>query len=269
MLVLSRRLEEKIVLPGLNVTLQVIAIKRGAVRLGISAPPEVTVLRAELPDRAAECGRTAPRPESAAAPPRPGRVEQLVRRRLHVTRVGLAQARRHLRAGRAEEALLLLGKIDEDARLLEQRLGSARAPTPPPARGKALVVDDDRNTSALLAECLRLAGLDVETAGDGLDALDYLRTNTRPDVLLLDMVMPRCDGPATLRAIRRNPAYSDLKVFGLSGHARDEFDIATGPDGLNGWFQKPIDPGALLRDLDRELGTPVNRLRPATAPTAR
>lgn len=270
MLVLSRRTDEKIVFPGLNVTVQVVAIKRGAIRLGITAPPEVTVLRAEVPDRAAEWGTGVVDPERAAAPQRAGRVDQMVRRRLRVTRVGLAEARRHLRAGRTEEALLLLDKIDEDAQLLERRLGSAADPaTSPQARGTALLVDDDRNTSALLAECLRLAGVEVETAGDGLAALDYLRTHSRPDVMLLDMAMPRCDGPTTLRAIRGDPAYAGLKVYGLSGYAREQFDVAEGPDGLNGWFQKPIDPQALLRDLDRELSTPVNRLRPATAPTAR
>jgi carbon storage regulator CsrA len=48
MLVLSRRLNEKIVLPGLSITVQVLDVRRGAVRLGIDAPPEVTVLREEV-----------------------------------------------------------------------------------------------------------------------------------------------------------------------------------------------------------------------------
>ena len=48
MLVLSRRLNEKIVLPGLGVTVQVLGIRRGAVRLGIEAAPDVTVLREEV-----------------------------------------------------------------------------------------------------------------------------------------------------------------------------------------------------------------------------
>ncbi len=48
MLVLSRRLSEKIMLPGLNVTVQVVAVKNGVVRLGIEAPPDVRVLREEL-----------------------------------------------------------------------------------------------------------------------------------------------------------------------------------------------------------------------------
>ena len=48
MLVLSRRLNEKLVLPGLNITVQVVAVRNGVVRIGIEAPPQVQVLREEL-----------------------------------------------------------------------------------------------------------------------------------------------------------------------------------------------------------------------------
>jgi carbon storage regulator CsrA len=61
-LVLSRRLHEKIVLPGLNVTIQVVAIKGGVVRIGIEAPPDVQVMREELLDQSeatAQTGRCA------------------------------------------------------------------------------------------------------------------------------------------------------------------------------------------------------------------
>jgi carbon storage regulator CsrA len=57
MLVLSRRLHEKIVFPGLNITVQVLSTASGVVRLGIEAPPDVAVLREELVGR--------PRPERA------------------------------------------------------------------------------------------------------------------------------------------------------------------------------------------------------------
>ena len=62
MLVLTRRPHEKIVLPGLHVTLQVVAVKGGVVRIGIEAPPDVRVLREELVDQswaAAGSGRNA------------------------------------------------------------------------------------------------------------------------------------------------------------------------------------------------------------------
>jgi carbon storage regulator CsrA len=51
MLVLSRRQGEKIVLPGLGVTIQVVAIKPGIVRIGIEAPPEIPILRQEILDQ--------------------------------------------------------------------------------------------------------------------------------------------------------------------------------------------------------------------------
>ena len=62
MLVLTRRPHEKIVLPGLHVTLQVVSVKGGVVRIGIEAPPDVRVLREELLDQsqaAAMSGRIA------------------------------------------------------------------------------------------------------------------------------------------------------------------------------------------------------------------
>ncbi len=70
---------------------------------------------------------------------------------------------------------------------------------------KALLVEDNANKSNLLAGYLRMTGFEVDTAGDGADALDYLRSHDRPDVVLLDMLMPRCDGPTTIGRIAAIP----------------------------------------------------------------
>jgi carbon storage regulator CsrA len=64
MLVLARRLNEKVVLPSLGVTVQVLDIRRGTVRLGIEAPPEVTVLREELVSK--PCRNAAPKEPPSA-----------------------------------------------------------------------------------------------------------------------------------------------------------------------------------------------------------
>ena len=63
MLVLSRRLHEKIVLPDLNVTIQVVAVKGGTVRIGIEAPPDVAVLREELLDQSQASATSGPNAE--------------------------------------------------------------------------------------------------------------------------------------------------------------------------------------------------------------
>jgi CheY-like chemotaxis protein len=118
---------------------------------------------------------------------------------------------------------------------------------------KALLVEDDDNERELLAGFLRLAGLDVATAGDGSNALDYLRAEGRPDVVLLDMVLPRCDGPTIVREVRRDPAYTGLKIFALSGYSPQEVGLEGDWPAVDRWFRKPIDPAALLGELKQEL----------------
>ena len=73
MLVLTRRSAQEIRFPDQHIRVEVLAVKAGVVRLGVEAPPEVRVLRGELPDRVAEWG---PEPEAA---PEPGQLEQLTR----------------------------------------------------------------------------------------------------------------------------------------------------------------------------------------------
>jgi two-component system OmpR family response regulator len=118
-------------------------------------------------------------------------------------------------------------------------------------RKKALLVEDNDNERELLACVLRLAGLDVDTAGDGATALDYLHQWPHPDVVLMDMGLPRCDGPAVVRHIREDPLTARLKVFAVSGHQPDEFDFGCGT--VDGWFAKPVDPEALVRRIQEEM----------------
>ncbi len=243
MLVLSRRLNERILLPTVPAAVQVVSIKPGVVRLGIEAPAQVPVLREEL--------RLQPgaRPEALAEGP--GLAEGLA-----AATARLALLRRQLGPAIPASAAETLRHLEADLQRLQ-----GRGATPTPAARKArtaLVVEDNANERELLAHFLRGAGLEVGTAGDGLDALDYLHTRPRPDVVLLDMGMPRCDGPTTVRAIRGDPAYAGLKIMAVSGHRPDEYDLGVGPAGVDRWFRKPIDPRELLHDViaDLEAGRP-------------
>ena len=91
--------------------------------------------------------------------------------------------------------------------------------------------------------------MSVQQAHDGIEALDYLRSHERPDVILLDMRMPRCDGPATLASIRGNAAWNETKVFAVSGTDPREFDSRACTHGLDGWFTKPVNPLKLIDAL--------------------
>jgi carbon storage regulator CsrA len=255
-LILSRRRNEKILFPGIHTAVQILAVKGNTVRLGIEAPPDVTVLRAELSDRHAESGATAAPAEPAEA--RFRALRHLVRNRLNGATIGLALLRQQVTAGRTNDLDRTVGLIEQEMQKLREQVEGKPAPAadpPQPSRKlrKALVVEDDQNERELLAGFLRVSGFDVDTAGDGCDALDYLRAGRRPDVVLLDMGLPRCDGATTAREIRRDPACAGLKIFAVTGHSPDEYDLEKGPGGIDRWFPKPVDPVLLVRELTQEL----------------
>jgi carbon storage regulator CsrA len=256
MLVLSRRVRQKLLFPGIDVAVSVLSVKGGVVRLGVKAPPGVAVLRAELGGRGAIGAAPAP---AAQGPPR------LLRRlcdRLRVTGVGLGAVQLLLDAGRTEEGRQTLARIRDDLQLLrvgvegelEEAAAAGGRPSGPAPR--ALLVEDDRDQRELLAGLLRLDGFEVDTAGDGCDALDYLRGRPRPDVVLMDLGLPRCDGATAVRALRGDPAQAGLRIFAVSGSPPEAFGLARGPAGVDRWFAKPVDPPALLHDLRQELGCP-------------
>ena len=119
MLVLSRRLNQKILIPGMNMSITVVGFKPGQVRLGIQAPPEVTVLREEVPDRTAEWGP--PTLMATAGPSLEGRlrkVNQLLRNRLRAGCADLKLLRRQLDLGMISEAQSTLDKMAEDFQLM-------------------------------------------------------------------------------------------------------------------------------------------------------
>jgi carbon storage regulator CsrA len=257
MLVLSRRPGEKILFPTLGAAVQVVAVKPGVVRLGIQAPPQVTVLRAELQGRGAEAKPPARSPGGPAGEAKLRELEGAILDGLDGALDGLARLRRRLRAGLIQDPAISVGGITDGLDALRRQVeaeGTHRPPRPTSRPRRALLVEDDPNERELLAGFLRTAGLEVDTAGDGVDGLEHLRRRGRPDVLLLDMVLPRCDGPTTVGAIRHDPAYAGLKIFGMSGYPAEEFRLARGPGGVDGWYDKPLDPSALLGDLNRELG---------------
>jgi len=110
----------------------------------------------------------------------------------------------------------------------------------------ALLVEDEPNEREMLAGFLRMQGYQVATAVDGLEAMDYLESNLKPAVVLIDMRMPRCDGPTTIRRIRQNPAFDGVRIFGISGSTPEENGMDVDEAGVNGWFVKPLNPKSLV-----------------------
>jgi carbon storage regulator CsrA len=253
MLVLTRRETEKILLPDLGVTVELMSVSGNRARLGISAPKSVRILREEV----AANGRLIQ--EAAARGSISRDFAHEMRNKLNGAGFALEMLRLHLEAGNAAGALLPLEKVGEELDGLKALLEAESAPTKPKMPSKtrrpwrALLVEDNANESNLLAGYLRMTGFEVETAGDGADALDYLHSHDRPDVVLLDMLMPRCDGPTTVGRIRRDPHLEGMKIYAVGGTSQKRFDLQTGPGGVDRWFTKPVDPRELVRQIDCEL----------------
>lgn len=247
MLVLSRRVGEEIVIPHLGITIQYLGAKGSAAKIGLSAPPDVSIVRGELAGQP----RRAPEPQPSLSHELCNRLNKLALM-LHIYRKQLESNQPVQAQATLDRAVALLGELDRDFVKEQTRPAAPRAL-------RSLIVDDDANERELLAGVLEMNGCDCRTAADGLDALDYLAANERPDFVLLDMWMPRCDGPQTLARIRRDGRLKDLKVFAVSGASPLELGIKPGPDGLDGWFSKPLNPAALWDGIQASLVGPASR----------
>jgi DNA-binding response OmpR family regulator len=114
--------------------------------------------------------------------------------------------------------------------------------------GRVLVVDDSDVIRQLICVNLELEGFEVVTAVDGQDALDKIH-EAAPDVMTIDVKMPRLDGFDTVARLRADPRTSGLKVAMVTACAQ-ESDIVRGREvGVDAYVTKPFDPATLVRTV--------------------
>lgn len=87
---------------------------------------------------------------------------------------------------------------------------------------KILIVDDEPDIRNFLSACLEDAGFLVDTAKDGIEALEKVAAGP-PDLITLDLVMPRRSGVWVIREIQKNERWAKIPVIVITAHARDEF----------------------------------------------
>jgi DNA-binding response OmpR family regulator len=111
-----------------------------------------------------------------------------------------------------------------------------------------LVVDDSDAIRNLICVNLEMDGFEVTTAVDGQDALDKIY-EIDPDVVTLDVAMPRLDGFRTAAQLRSDPRTRHLKIAMVSAHAQ-ESDLVRGKEiGVDAYLTKPFDPAELVRTV--------------------
>jgi carbon storage regulator CsrA len=239
MLVLSRRVDEEILFPNLDIRIKILRSAGNRVRLGIEAPQFVEVARAECEN---------PKLDDSLD----SQTRHELRNRVNTVRLALELYDRQTNRGDVDSANQTFLRIVSQLRQADLDRGSLSQAAPSLEGPKVLVVEDDPNERELLAGLLQMDGCRVEATHDGLGAIECLKQGSNPDVVLLDMHMPRLDGKGTLATIRDR--WSDLLVFGISGSTPAENGITIGgPQGIDEWFQKPLNPGQLVKQLRQRL----------------
>ena len=123
--------------------------------------------------------------------------------------------------------------------------------------GRVLVVDDDEVIRQLIAVNLTLEGFEVDTAVDGKDCLEKVG-EVKPDVITLDVMMPRLDGWVTATQLRRNPETAQIKVVLITARAQEDDRTRGRQIGVDAYLTKPFDPAEMIRVVRELAGAPTS-----------
>ena len=118
-------------------------------------------------------------------------------------------------------------------------------------KSKILLVDDEKDIVEFLEYNLIQEGFEVITAYDGIGALQKL--NDKPDLIILDIMMPNIDGYEVCRRIRENKVYSEIPVIFLTAKGAEADEIKGLELGASDFIKKPISPKKLIARVNSNL----------------
>ena len=120
-----------------------------------------------------------------------------------------------------------------------------------PRRRRILIADDNADAAEAMAEILGVIGHEVRTARDGLEAIE-IAERFRPDLILLDIGMPRIDGNEACRRIRRRAWARDVPIYAVTGWGQPSDRRKTREAGFNAHLVKPVSIDALNELIARD-----------------
>jgi len=150
--------------------------------------------------------------------------------------------------GRVILILDLLDLIGEEAATYRPASGKPKAQSPNPTRPHVLVVDDSLSVRRVVSMFLERSGWKVTAAKDGIDALEKI-SETRPDIALVDIEMPRMNGYELLSRIKTDPILQDIPVVFLTSRAAAKHRERADQLQVDGYLVKPYREEELLDTL--------------------
>ena len=158
--------------------------------------------------------------------------------------------------GKGSEFIARLPRVP--ARKAPRNRQSDGVRTQPQMTCRILVADDNRDAAESMSMLLRMMGNDVRTVHDGVQAVEEASA-FRPDVVLLDIGMPRLNGYAVARAIREQRWGAGMVLVALTGWGQDDDKRRADEAGFDQHFTKPVNPAALERLISGLHGESVRR----------
>lgn len=118
-----------------------------------------------------------------------------------------------------------------------------------------VVAEDDVRDWELYGKLLWYNGYDVLHARDGEEALDLVQEH-HPDLVILDLMMPKLSGIEVCKRLKQSPATKDIPAIALSARAQWEMGPEAREAGCTAYLEKPIGPLTVLHTVEKMIGTP-------------
>jgi PAS domain S-box-containing protein len=149
--------------------------------------------------------------------------------------------------GKGSELIVRLPVVEESGQLPPEQTTEGR-PAQSQAQLRVLIVDDNRDAVDSLAMMLRMAGHEIQTAHDGVEAVQAA-ASFRPDVAVLDIGMPKMNGYEAARLIREQPWGQAMVLVALTGWGQEEDRRRATEAGFHYHLTKPVEPADLEKLL--------------------
>jgi len=109
-------------------------------------------------------------------------------------------------------------------------------------RKKILIIDDSELVLAMAKDALDQAGYQVVTATNGIEANRYIFSKERPDLIIMDIMMPMLDGNKKAKILKENEVSRDIPILLLSSKSKEEMRQLAEESGADGYILKPFSP---------------------------
>lgn len=119
-------------------------------------------------------------------------------------------------------------------------------------RLKILVADDDPAIQELIRLNLEVQGYEVIVASDGVETVRKVLSE-RPDLMILDILMPEIDGYEVMRLLKNSEETSNIPIIVLTAYASDAGALISWVEGAEGYLAKPFNPDELLMLVEKVL----------------